>query len=82
MKIRFNYPAPDGAVFASDAFEDSLGRPVPFSGTGSLVVPGEGRLSAYTVAEDGRSAELELDIDGSAPVSDPLRGVTVDDSAR
>lgn len=59
--MSYEQPAPDGSRFAHDAFEGQIGKEIPVNVEGSS--PKRGRLVAATVADDGTSAELQLEVD-------------------
>jgi hypothetical protein len=65
MKMSYKQPAPDGATFASDAFDSQVGREIPVNVEGSEATTG--RLIAARVADDGKSVELQLDVDVELP---------------
>lgn len=56
-------PAPEGTIYASDAFGDQVGKTIPFNTpTGSY----EGQVVAVEVADDGRSVEYTMDVPDEA----------------
>lgn len=58
--MSYSQPAPHGATFAPNAFDEQIGKEIP------VRIPGgdteTGRVVAAKVADDGRSVELELDL--------------------
>lgn len=54
------HPAPEGERWAAGSWDGSVGNTIPVRGLGSGEVTG--RIVAATVAEDGRSVELTLEV--------------------
>jgi hypothetical protein len=81
MRIKFKQTAPRGAVFHPEVFASQIGKVLPFSKPGMDQT--ECTVVGAVVAEDGRSAELELDIpDGSMDTAPFLNGVSLEDPPR
>lgn len=72
MRIKFRQAAGEGTRFASDAFAGQEGRTVPVRDENGAPL-GEGTVVRVDVVEDGRAAELTLDID--APEGEPLNAL-------
>lgn len=60
MKVSFTHRAEEGEVFAPDAFTRSIGQTVAVSYPGGD--SGTGTLLDAVVSEDGRSAEIKLEV--------------------
>lgn len=58
--IEMSQPAPDGDRYAPEAFAASVGREVTVSAPDGT--PATARLVSATVADDGRSVRLVLDV--------------------
>lgn len=62
-RFKATEPAPEGAIYASDAFDGQVGKTVPFNTpTGSY----EGQIVAVEVIDDGRSIEYTMDVPDEA----------------
>ncbi|MFJ6841354.1 hypothetical protein ACIQRE_01645 [Streptomyces griseoluteus] len=68
MKICFQQPAPEGEVFAPDAFDTQVGKEIPIRLETRTVT---GRLIKAVVAADGRSADLTVEADDLTPKPGP-----------
>jgi hypothetical protein len=60
-RIRFMQRAPEGSVFHRDAFAGSIGEGINITIGG--VVVGWGKILTAEVSEDGKWAELELEVE-------------------
>jgi hypothetical protein len=60
QRIKFNHPAAPGESFAEDAFRSAIGQSFPVQRDGHPDVTGV--LVAAAVADDGRNAELTIEV--------------------
>lgn len=60
MRITVNQPAEPGTKYAPTAFDDQIGKTIPFSAPGQAAT--ECTIVAATVADGGGSASLTLDV--------------------
>ena len=68
MRFTITEPAEPQTVFAADAFDNQIGKTIPITiGTTQT----DGKLVAATVADDGRSVELTVEVD-TPPSLDPI----------
>lgn len=74
MLVKMTQHAPRDTVYTADAFERSVGHVVPFKYKGQQI--GGCTLASYTVAPDGRSVELVLELPDTAFPADLSRGVS------
>ncbi|MEE2040189.1 hypothetical protein Q8791_23510 [Nocardiopsis sp. CT-R113] len=71
MRMSFVQPAGEGSRFAEGAFDGVIGKTIPVNTPEGRH---QGRVVAATVAEDGQSVELTVEVDGFVlpqPVSGP-----------
>jgi len=71
-RIAMDQPAPDGGVFAPNAFDSQVGKTVPLNVGGETTTC---TITAAKVADDGLSVEVCLDVpDGVAQLIRPEPG--------
>lgn len=63
MRLTVTLPAPEGTVFASTAFESSIGQPMKALGERAVLV-------AAKVIDKGHAVEVEIEIPGIESLAD------------